>query len=277
MFFKGCPLVCRWCHNPEGIGKGPEIIYWSSRCLGCLDCLQACPQGAITAREGSIVIDRERCDLCGICSALCPGNALEMAGKRVTVPELIEELLKDRIFYEESGGGVTFSGGEPLAQPEFLRRVLIACRKEDLSTAIDTAGYVPLKTLMAIAPLADLFLYDLKDMNRERHKVYTGVDNDLILTNLQVLARHHKNIIVRMPIIPGINDDESNIRRSGEFLATINIKRVELLPYHKMATDKYTRLGEKYLLPDLTEPAKDSMEKIKILLSTYGPEILIKD
>ncbi len=277
VFFKGCPLRCRWCHNPEGIGKYTEIIYWPDRCLACFDCLQACPRGAITAGEGTIVIDKEKCDRCGICCTLCPGNALEMAGQRLTVPELMKEILKDRLFYEESGGGVTFSGGEPLAQAKFLHRLLIECRKKDLATAIDTAGHVPSETLLAIAPLADLFLYDLKDMNGRRHKAYTKVDNDLILANLQTLARNHHNIIVRMPVMPGINDDENNIRQSGEFLATINIERVELLPYHKMAADKYTRLGEKYLLPDLREPVKEKMEEIEAILSMYGLKVKIND
>lgn len=271
VFFKGCPLHCLWCHNPEGINPRPEIVWWERRCLGCKECLKACP---LHTDIFPPAFD-PRCDLCGKCLEVCPAKALELAGKEFTVPELIEEILKDRIFFDVSQGGVTFSGGEPLFQGEFLLSVLQALKEEKVHTTIDTSGYAPPELFNKVSEIADLFLYDLKLVDEKKHRYFTGVSNKIILENLTSLAEKNKKVIVRFPVIPGINDDSQNIQIMGKFLASLKIEEINLLPYHKIAQDKYRRLGREYQLSSLEPPSPERLEEIKKSLDRFVPQVKI--
>jgi pyruvate formate lyase activating enzyme len=242
VFLKGCPLQCAWCHNPEGIAAEPEVLVVENRCIRCGACRTACPLG-IAAGGGWIPDGREACTACGTCADVCPTGAREVVGREVTVDELLAEVLRDRVFFD-TDGGVTFSGGEPLLQLRFLEAMLEACRAAGLHTAIDTSGLAPLKHLLRVAALADLVLFDVKLMDDTRHRMHTGVSNTQILANLDAVARLHPNIWLRVPIIPGVNDDETNIRATAALAAGFpSVRRVHLLPYHRLGADKRRRLG----------------------------------
>jgi pyruvate formate lyase activating enzyme len=245
VFLKGCPLACRWCHNPEGIGRDREFMLRPARCAKCYDCLAVCPPGALSkGPAGEIVVDRSNCDLCGRCVEACLSEALEIVGRDVSVPELIVEVEKDRVFYEQSGGGVTFSGGEPLLQPEFLAEALTALRARGLRTAVDTSGFAPPAVLERIASLTDLVLYDLKVLDEAKHLETTGVANALILENLRRLAGGPTRVWIRIPLVPGVNDDDVAVGRTADFLASLgSIRRVHLLPYHRGGIAKGGRIG----------------------------------
>ncbi len=274
VFFKGCPLECRWCHNPEGRSYLPELIFRSNRCILCYDCLTVCPNEAVTRQGNAIRIDRRRCKVSGACAAVCNAEALQVVGREMTVQQVISEIEEDTVFYEQSGGGVTFTGGEPLAQPRFLLALLSACRTRALHTTMDTSGFVPWLVLDEIRPLVDLFLYDLKLMDDTRHIQWTGVSNADILSNLRKLSELGHKIQVRIPLIPGINDDEENLQQTGEFLARLlHVPPVELLPYHNIAEGKYTGLGMEYELPEVHSPTPDRMMKSVTVLRRYGLEI----
>jgi pyruvate formate lyase activating enzyme len=272
VFLKGCPLRCQWCHNPEGQSFQPELMVRASRCLeGCSECLVSCQPGALSKMDGVPVVDREICNACGRCAEACPTQALEIVGRRISSSELISEIEKDRIFYEESGGGVTFSGGEPLAQPEFLTEVLAACRLKGLHTVVDTCGHVTAEAFAGVADLADLFLFDLKIIDEARHREFTGRSNVLILQNLRWLAEKGKRVVVRLPLVPGVNDDPENIRRTADFLRSIGvIKEISLLPYHRMGKDKYKGLQMASLAERFTPPSADHINKIRVELESQG-------
>jgi len=248
VFFKGCPLSCWWCHNPEGQAPEPEMVFWASRCIRCRVCLQACGEGAISwSDDGDSVTNKEKCTLCGECVELCYAQAREIVGQQMTVAQVMAEIEQDVAFYDQSGGGVTFSGGEPLSQPEFLLDLLRACKAREIHTALDTCGFAPWETLDAIRQYVDLFLYDLKLLQDDKHQKFTGVSNALILSNLQALSQREHHIVVRVPIIPGLNDDEENICQIGAFVAALpHLERVDLLPYHSMAAAKYERFNKDY-------------------------------
>ena len=274
VFFKGCPLNCWWCHNPESQSPSPELIFWKDRCINCNTCLTACPSDAISIEDGIMFTDKRKCSLCGECAKKCPTEAREIIGRKATACEVMKEIEKDIIFYQESGGGVTFSGGEPLMQQEFLEEILHCCQKKEIHTTLDTSGYCAWPFLDRIREMIDLFLFDVKIMNDEAHKKYTGVSNQIILENLKKLAGENENIIVRIPIIPGINDDAQNIKDIGKFLASISIKCIELLSYHNIASEKYARIGKNYALENTRVPAKEKLSKISNLLREY--DLIIK-
>ena len=211
------------------------------------------------------------CTLCGACVDACPAGARQIIGKRMTVAEVITEVLKDHLFYDDSGGGVTFSGGEPLAQINFLRELLTECRARGVHTAVDTCGYAPREDLLSVAPLTDLFLYDLKIMNDDKHHQYTAVSNISILENLKALGAVHNNIWIRMPIIPGVNDDDENLEATAKLAISIPaVRQVNLLPYHKTAIFKFKRLQQTYRLESVPDPSSEELEKVRQKFSALG-------
>ncbi len=274
VFFKGCPLECRWCHNPEGLAYHPELIFRPARCILCDDCRTVCPNEAVTRQGDTIQIDRTRCKVSGECAAVCNAEALQVVGREMTVQQVITEIERDTVFYEQSGGGVTFTGGEPLAQPRFLLDLLSGCHTRALHTVVDTSGFTPWPVLDEIRPFVDLFLYDLKLMDDARHCQWTGVSNADILSNLRQLSEAGHKIIVRIPVIPGINDDEENLRQTGAFLASLpNGPPVELLPYHNIAETKYAGLGRGYGL-EIHPPDAEQMRKCAALLANFGLQVI---
>lgn len=278
VFLKGCPLRCWWCHNPESLDITKQLMYWPERCLACGRCVANCPQTEgypdSVAKNGSTIFGVENCRLCSLCAEACPSEALEMSGKEVSVEEVMAQLDKDALFYDESGGGVTFSGGEPLMQPGFLAALLESSKIKGWHTTLDTCGYAPLEVVKRVAPLVDLILFDLKHMDDQRHHELTGVSNQLILGNLEWLASEGKDIRIRIPVIPGINDDAPHFHTLGRTLQTLGLTKVHLLPYHTIGTDKYERRGMTYPLPQVTSPTPEHLNEITALLSGYGLDIL---
>ncbi len=271
VFLKGCPLRCRWCHNPEGLSPGPEIVVLETQCRLCGECLRACPNHAIVAENGGFRHAAELCSVCGTCVEACPSGARRMVGRRMTVSEVMAEVLKDRIFYDDSSGGVTFSGGEPLMQLRFLKDLLAASRSHGIHTAVDTCGFGARESLLSIAALTDLFLYDLKTIDQEKHVRHTGVANAPILENLSALGLVHSNIWIRIPLIPGLNDDEEDLNAMARFAASVRgVRQINLLPYHKTAIHKFRRLGQSYTLAQIADPAPERTEEIRQKLSAFG-------
>lgn len=248
-----------------------ELIVRASRCIHCEACRYLCQKGALTLTKAGPVIDRERCDACGECIDDCYTGALELAGREMTVAQVMEEVLRDRLFFEQSQGGVTFSGGEPIRQGEFLYHLLMGCKQAGLHTAVDTCGYARWETYERILPYTDLFLYDFKVADPDLHRLHTGVSNDLILSNLRRLSSMGKRIFIRIPVIPGINDSEDNLRETGEILASLpGLELIELLPYHASAESKYEGLGMQFGLPDVQPPLPEQMESFAGVLRDYG-------
>jgi pyruvate formate lyase activating enzyme len=244
VFFKGCPLSCWWCHNPEGEEYESELMVWPNRCIQCHACMSACPNSAISLSNNLIITERDKCKVCGICVARCPANARKIVGRTVSADHVIQEAEKDREFYGETGG-LTASGGEPLAQPAFLHAILSRCKDAGIHTTVDTCGYTERRTLTKMSSLVDLFLYDLKIMDSKKHKKHTGVPNELIIENLRTLDRLDKQIIVRFPLIPRINSSEENIASMCELLTELrNVDSITLLLYHRLGIDKARRLGK---------------------------------
>lgn len=262
VFLKGCPLKCIWCHNPESIAIDREISFSKHLCISCNECEKASPVEALRGQ-------REEC------VEVCPTGALEMVGKEMTVEEVLKEIEKDRIFFEESRGGVTFSGGEPLMQWEFVYEVAKACKDRGIHTAIDTSGYGKWEAMNRLREVIDFFLYDLKHLDSDRHMELTGVSNRRILENLERLAYLEEKILLRIPIIPGINDDDDHLFAVKKWIASIGIREVRLLPYHKTGMDKYERIGWKYRIPDVPEPKDHEMQAIKESFQREGLKVKV--
>ena len=232
VFFKGCNLRCAWCHNPESQNPKKEMLFYKNRCVGCGKCKEKC------------AFSLEKCEFCGKCALYCPHDAREICGKEYTVDEVMREVLKDKAVYEGSGGGVTFSGGECMLQIEFLTEILKACKENGIHTAVDTAGHVPFESFARILPYTDLFLYDIKCLDSEKHEKYTGVKNERILENLERLLKCGASVWVRIPVIPTVNDTKEEIQGIKTLLDAFGKpERIELLPYHAMGEHKYAALG----------------------------------
>ncbi len=276
IFLKGCPLRCEWCQNPEGRDPTPQISLLPGRCIHCGACVEACPKVTAEARSPVREIDPARCVRCGACVDACPSGARSLLGKTLSALELVAEIEKDRLFYEQSGGGVTFSGGEPLMQADFLLGCLKACKQREYHTAVDTCGYAPTETLFAVAAYTDLFLYDLKVMDDARHKESLGVSNALILENLKQLDARGCQIWIRVPLIPGLNDDEGNLTAMADFACSLNNRPpVHLLPYHRIGSDKYNRLGIPYPMKGVEPLTDERVAQIAGRLAALGLEVKI--
>ena len=253
VFFKGCNLKCAWCHNPESQSAKPQMMFYKDKCTGCGKCKSVCPYHL------------EQCELCGKCTLYCPVDARKVCGKEHTVDEVLKEVLKDKAFYETSGGGVTFSGGECMLQIDFLAEILKKCKENGIHTAVDTAGHIPFESFEKILPYTDLFLYDIKIFDSQKHKQYVGVSNELILDNLKKLFERKAKLWIRIPIIPDVNDSIEEIQKIKDFLKTIGTpEKIELLPYHAMGENKYRAIGKE---PQIFKtPDAENMKRLKEIL-----------
>jgi len=250
------------------------LMLWASRCIRCGACLEVCDQGAISRDDDVVSTDREKCVLSGACVEVCYAEAREIVGQEMTVAQVMAEIERDIPFYDQSGGGVTFSGGEPLLQRDFLLALLRACKERAIHTSVDTCGFATWETVDSMRKHVDLFLYDLKLMDDARHRKFTGVSNELILKNLQRLSAQGHDIFLRVPIIPGINDDAENIRQIGTFAAALpHLNRVDILPYHRAAAEKYHRLNKVYGLPETRPPSDEKMAEISQILRGFGLQV----
>jgi pyruvate formate lyase activating enzyme len=270
VFLKGCPLRCVWCHNPEGLAAAPELVWRGERCVRCGACVAACPDGALRWNGDAPVLDAARCSICGACAEVCWAEARELVGRTMTAAAVLAVAERDRVFYEQSGGGVTVSGGEPLAQPAFLGALLAGCRARGLHTALDTSGEAPWEVLDRIRGLVDLFLYDLKLVSDLRHRRVTGVSNARILENLTALAGRGHAIVLRVPLVPGLTDDDCNVGAIGALAAELGIARVVVLPFHRLGTAKYVRLGRPPPLPQPTPPTDERVTEVLGALRHFG-------
>jgi pyruvate formate lyase activating enzyme len=276
VFFKGCPLRCVWCHNPESQSASPELILQPRRCTLCGACLEICPHDAIYQVGQQMLTDRAKCQLCQACVQVCFAEARQFIGQEMSVEQIMAEVERDAPFYDQSGGGVTFSGGEPLFQADFLRTLLQVCKRQEIHTALDTCGFAPFETLESLRGWVDLFLFDLKHMDDTRHRELTGISNRLILENLQSLSRLGHNIYVRVPLIPGANDDDDHLHSLARFVSGLpNLERVCLLPYHTGGMEKYTRLNKAVQAPTLKPVPESRLSEIKTLFQAYGLETTI--
>jgi pyruvate formate lyase activating enzyme len=281
---KGCPLKCQWCHNPESQSAEVQKLYTASKCIGAQDCIEICPNKALTLTSEGIVTDTETCNLCGKCAEACPSKAIEMSGKLYGADELMEIIERERVHIDQSGGGVTFSGGEPLMHSEFLIEMLKACGEKGLHRAVDTCGFTSTETLLEVSKHTDLFLFDLKLMDPIQHKKWTGVDNRLILKNLKILAETRANINIRIPFIKNVNTGIEEVTKMAEFIAGLQLSKnrgletatpmqkttVNLLPYHNIASGKYKKLEMFYDSAEMEEPSTDEIKVATEIFGKYG-------
>jgi len=271
VFFKGCPLRCQWCHNPESHVEGPEHSLRANRCVDCGRCIEACGSGAIARSGDRVVTDMAKCVFCGACAEACQTGAREIIGRPMTVREVVAQIERDVVFYDESGGGATFSGGEPLMQAAFLQELLTQCKASEIHTALDTSCYAPWEIIESITRDVDLFLCDLKLMDSAAHERFTGVSNKLILANLRRLAQLGKRIVIRMPVIPGVNDDDDNIAAVGEFVSSLDgASEIDLLPYNEGGHAKLARLAADREMLEVEPPARERLTAIAAKLNHFG-------
>lgn len=272
VFVKGCPLRCLWCQNPETWSIEPQIAWYRSKCVECGKCIEVCPNESILPNQETLVPE-ESCEACGKCVEACPKGARELIGERMDSSEVLEEVLKDKVFYEESGGGVTVSGGEALVQPEFTKELLQRCHEEGVPTALDTSGHFKFEKVEVALPFTDLVLYDLKHSNPDKHRGLTGVGLEKIRKNIKKIDESGTRIWIRTPIVPGHTDGEENISKIAEFIAHLeNVERYDLLPYNPLVESDYENINKIYPLKGLEEPRKEKMEKLKKIAESHGIE-----
>lgn len=274
IFLKGCPLSCKWCHNPESQSPAAQKLYTATRCIGARECIKVCPEDALTLTPKGIVTDYSACTLCGICADVCPTKAIEMSGRLYDARELLEIIEKERIHIDQSNGGVTFSGGEPLMHPEFLLEMLKACGEHNIHRTVDTCGFADTETLLEVAKRTELFLFDLKVMDAAKHKKWTGVSNKLILENLKILAETGANINIRVPLIKNVNADKTSLQEMAKFVSELPGKKpvVNILPYHNIAVNKYNKLGSEYNEFNMAEPTEKEQNRALQIFEAFGLE-----
>jgi len=266
VFLKGCGLECQWCSNPECISPRPEVGFVKALCTKCGKCAGVCPDGALVYEADKLPrIDHERCSGCGACSSVCSYKAIMLYGQPMNAEEIFDAVNQDKIFYQASGGGVTVSGGEALLQPQLVYDLFEKCRRAGIHTCIETSGYAAESALSQVLPNTDYILYDLKHLNSDKHRQYTGKSNSLILANAKIVAASGVEMLFRMPLIPGINDGSNNIKETADFLHGLgnNAPRIELMPYHRLGKGKYESLDRKYPLPDVLSPEPEHVESAK--------------
>jgi len=271
VFFKGCPLRCKWCHNPESWLCRPQQSFHAVKCVGCGQCVQVCANGAISLVNGKAVTQTSKCKLCGNCVNACPTGARQVIGWQAGADEVIEQIEKDVIFYDQSGGGVTFSGGEPMMQPDFLCELLAMCKARGIHTVVDTTCYAEPAIVEKVSKNADMFLCDLKHTDSDMHERFTGVANKVILENIKLLASKGTSIVIRLPVIPGFNDDSTNIEATARFAASLgNVTRIDVLPYNCGGLEKSTRLMQDCELTKFKRPSNEQVKAIADKLTSFG-------
>jgi len=271
ILFKGCPLRCLWCSTPESQKADPEIALYPDKCIQCGQCIPVCPLEAITMTGEMIRIDRGRCNNCGKCAELCYSEAIMVLGQSMVVEVLVEHAKKDMVFYEQSGGGVTLSGGEPLVYPDFVGQLLQALKEEGINVGVDTCGHVPWQNFESVLAYVDFFLWDIKHMDSERHRELTGVSNELILRNARAVSERNIPLYIRFPVIPSYNDSEKNIKATCEMARGLSsLVEVHLLPLHHLGKARYDSLNRDYPIAHLSLIPDHVLEEMKQLVESYG-------
>jgi pyruvate formate lyase activating enzyme len=271
IYLKGCPLHCLWCSTPESQKTGPEIAVYPSKCIHCDQCVPACPLNAISVTDDTVSIDRSLCNNCGKCVEVCYSEAIKLLGQSMTIKELLDEVKKDAAFYKHSGGGVVISGGEPFLNPDFTMKLLRALKEEGINVGIDTCGYVPWKNIEEMLPYIDFFLWDIKHMDPEKHREFTGVSNELILSNIRSVSEKNIPIYIRVPVIPGYNDSEENIRAICEFAQGLSsVVEIHLIPLHHLGKSRYDSLDRVYPINDIPLIPDNVLQDLKQLVESYG-------
>lgn len=271
LFVKGCPLHCKWCHNPESISFEGQLSYLQAKCTGCGECVTQCSVGAHAVNENGHFFDREKCISCGKCESVCLGDALKFYGKEISLDEAYNIIMEDKSFYDNSGGGATISGGEPMMQADFVAALFKRLCEAGVHTALDTCGYVKYSEYEKVIPYTKMFLYDLKHIDSEKHRAAVGKPNELILENLLKLDSTGIDIEIRIPFVPGVNTDEATVRGMAEFMSRCkNITRVKVLPYHSLAGSKYESLGMENTLPRVDSPSDELLDWAADIISSYG-------
>ena len=262
VYLKGCPLVCKWCHNPEGVSFERQIAYYKNRCVLCGRCVLNCPSGCYEISDQGVTRDYSSCIQCGRCVEECPTNALVWFGKEMSVDEVFHEIMKDKMYFDNSGGGVTFSGGECLMNVDFMYEILSLCHRNGINTLVETSCNVPWGNIERILNLADEFYVDIKHMDPDVHKMYTGADNKLILENIKKLAQNKAGVLVRIPLIPGVNDDENNLLQTSEFVLSCGLSQIMLLRYNPLGQSKYIALDKSFFSPSKQAQTEDEIKNV---------------
>jgi pyruvate formate lyase activating enzyme len=283
VYLKGCPLRCVWCHSPESQDSSPQLLRLERKCSGCGECVGACPVGALSlsAEEGTqpepmkVQVDWRKCTNCGLCASVCFAGALKVCGEWMEIGQLVSEIDDDRVFFDESGGGVTITGGEIAQQQRFTLELLKACRERGIHTAVETSGFGPSGFFRDIAEVTSLFLYDLKHVDDDRHRVLTGVSNRVIHDNLRLLASLGADVVVRVPCIPGLTDTDGNLAATAAFARGLGLKTIHLLPYNAAAAAKYAWVGREYSHSEHTTQSPDHMERLASICRSQGLDVYV--
>ena len=274
VFMKACPLRCHWCSNPESWNPYPEIMTNDLRCIKCGKCAQICPTGAITVNQKGRKINRAKCTLCLECAEVCPTGGISISGEYMTIEDVMKEVESDKLFYQNSGGGVTISGGEPLSQWEFVHQLLKECKQEGIHTALDTSGYAPWDILEKVLDYTDLVLFDIKHINSSQHRKGTGKGNKLIIDNMKRTASKTRTWL-RFPLIPGYNDSGEHVRELAELGVKIGVEKFSILPYHEWGKAKYEKLGRRYPFKNAQTPSDEHIQELQRIIENMGLKVTI--